>query len=111
MGVKYNIIATVGTTEVDLSPYPGGSSTVPNDKNRNIYTMILTNTAASANTLTIRIYKGVSLETSVSIILGVNETKPIVSEKYPLLVVPPGRTLKAIASAASVSILMTGEDT
>jgi len=26
---EFNIIATVGTSETDLAPYPGGSSSVP----------------------------------------------------------------------------------
>jgi len=109
--VEYNIFASVGTTEVDLAPYPRGSSTVSSEKYRKIYAMVLSNTASGANTLTIRIYSGATLEASFNINLPSPGVYSIVSRKEePLLIVPPGRTLKAVASAATVEVMMAGYD-
>jgi ribonucleotide monophosphatase NagD (HAD superfamily) len=109
--MEFNIIATVGTAETELAPYPGGSATVPSDKTRRIYAAILTNTATSANTLTLRIYKDTTLETSFDITIPASSTMSILNRKdSPTLLVPGGRTLKAIASAASVKVLMACED-
>ena len=108
--MEFNIIATVGTTEAELRPYPGGTTAVvPTDKVRKVYSMILTNTAASANTLTVRIYKGDSIEASFDVIVPATSTMTVVSE-VPLLIVPGGRALKAIASAANVLLVMTCRD-
>jgi ribonucleotide monophosphatase NagD (HAD superfamily) len=108
--VEYNIIATVGTSEVDLKPYPGGSATVPEGRRRKIHVMVLSNTSAGANTLTLRIYKGADLEIFYNLVLPPQSALAIVSEKMPILVVPSGRTLKAIASAESVQVLMSAVD-
>jgi hypothetical protein len=109
--VEFNIFASVGTSEVDLAPYPGGSSKVAADKYRKIYAMVLSNTAPSANTLTIRIYRDTTLEASLSINLPTPGVYSVVGRREePLLIVPPGRALKAIASAATVEVLMAGFD-
>jgi len=109
--VEFNIFASVGTTEVDLAPHPRGSPTVASDKRRKIYAMVLSNTATGANTLTLRIYSGATLEASFSIHLPSPGAYSVVGRKEePILIVPPGRTLKAIASAASVEVLMAGFD-
>jgi hypothetical protein len=109
--VEFNIVASVGTAEVDLAPYPGGSSTVPPGKARKIYAMVLSNTATGANTLTIRIYKDTALETSININLPSPGMYNVVSRRdAPILVVPPGRTLRAVASAATIEVLMAGYD-
>jgi len=111
LGTKFNIIAVVGTTEVDLAPYPGGNATVPTGKTRNVYSWVLSNSSSASNTLTLRIYRGTTLEKSIPITLGAYDTIDTVSDKEsPILVVPSGRTLKAVASAASITVLMTGED-
>jgi ribonucleotide monophosphatase NagD (HAD superfamily) len=110
MSEPFNIIATVGTSEVDLAPYPGGSPTVPTDKTRKIYVAILTNTSTESNTLTLNIYKEEALETSFNIIIPSPSSLAMISEKQPILLIPSGRTLKAIASAESVDVLMTGVD-
>lgn len=109
--LQFNIIATVGTTEAGLAPYPGGSATTPTDKYRKIYGIILSNSAATANTLTLRIYKGASLEASVNMMLGANMLISIISNiENPILIVPPDRTLKAVASAESINVLMAAID-
>jgi hypothetical protein len=109
--VEFNIFALVGTTEADLAPYPGGSATVPTGKTRKIYFMVLSNVAAGANTLTLRIYRGTTLEASVDINLTSPGMVSIVSRKdEPILIVPSGRTLKAVASSASVHVVMAGYD-
>lgn len=110
MNMEFNIIASVGTTEVELTPYPGGSATVPSGKNRKIYVMVLSNLSSATNTLTLRIYKGVTLESSVLISIGAYSTIDIVSVRKPIIIIPSGRTFKAVASATSVTVLMTGED-
>jgi len=110
MSEPFNIIATVGTSEVDLAPYPGGSSTVPVGKTRKIYVAILTNTSTGSNTLTFRIYKEATPEASFNIIIPSPSSLAMISEKQPILIIPSGKTLKAIASAESVDVLMTGVD-
>ena len=108
--MEFNIVATVGTTEVELRPYPGGTTAeVPADRVRKVYAIVLTNTAAAANTLTLRIYKGATLEASVDLIVPATSTLTIVSER-PVLVVPSGRALRAVASAANVVLLMACYD-
>jgi len=109
--MKFNIIKVVGTDEVELTPYPNGVSTVPMGKSRLIYLMVLTNTATTSNTLTVNIYKDATLETSMNFIVQASSTLQIISkEDSPLLVVPQGRTLKAVAGASSIYVLITGED-
>lgn len=107
----YNIIVTVGTTEVDLAPYPGGTATVPSDRYRKLYALVLTNTAAAANTLTIRIYKGATIEREVAITVDAGKTLSIIgTDESPILIVPPDRTLKAVASATTIIALVAGYD-
>jgi len=110
MSEPFNIIATVGASEVDLAPYPDGSSTVPTGKTRKIYIAILTNTSTGSNTLTLRIYKDTTLEKSFNITIPSPGSLAIIDGKLPILLIPSGRTLKAIASAASMDVLMTGVD-
>jgi len=111
MGEVFNIFATVGASEVDLAPYPGGSSTTPTGSTRKIYVAILTNATASNITLTLRIYKGATLENSFNIIVPANGTLILMTRNdSPILLIPSDRTFKAVASAASVNVLMTGFD-
>jgi len=109
--VEFNIVATVGTSEVELKPYPGGATgEVPADKVRKVYAIILTNTATAANTLTINIYREGSAEASLSLIVPATSTLSITSNKLPLLVVPGKRTLKAVATSASITLVMACVD-
>jgi hypothetical protein len=109
--VEFNIFASVETTEVDLAPYPGGSATVPAGRVRKIYFIVLSNVATGANTLTLRIYRGTTLEASVDINLASPGMVSITGRKTePLLIIPSGRTLRAIASEASVHVVMAGYD-
>lgn len=105
----YNVFAVVDTTERELAPYPGGSATVPPDKYRKIYAIVMSNNATTVNTLTIRIYRGAALEASASFVLPASSTL-VIERESPVLVVPPGRRLAAVASASSVSITMAGVD-
>ncbi len=110
----FEIIASVGTDEYDLKPVHGTSSQVPTRKfARKIYAIIATDTSGSANTLTIRVYQsdGSTLDRSFNLKLSANETKTIISKPdAPLLTVYAGEYLKAIASGASVSLVMVGYD-
>jgi hypothetical protein len=113
--VDFNIIDTVGITEVDLAPFPGGSPTVPAGRNRKIYLMVLSNLTTGAGAgpviLTLRIYRDTTLERESSFQIPTSATVTVVSRRTePILIVPPGRTLKAIASATSVQVLMAGYD-
>jgi len=109
--VLFNIIATVGTSEATLTPYPSGTAAVPNGKNRYIYTIVLNNTSTGSNTLTFRIYKSATLESSFTITIPSTGSLSLIgSDKAPILVVPSGRTLKAVASASSIDVVMTAED-
>ena len=110
----FEIIASVGSEEADLKPVYGNSSQVPTTKfARKIYAIIATDTSGAANTLTIRVYKsdGTTLDRSFDIKLSANETKTIISKPdAPLLTVYAGEYLKAIASGASVSLVMACYD-
>lgn len=108
--VEYNIIATAGTSEVELAPYPDGNAQVPEGRVRKIYVMVISNSSPSANNLTLRIYRGGNVERSLTITVGAYGTVAVSCRAKPVLVVPSGRALKAVASAESVSILMTAED-
>lgn len=108
--MDYNIIASVGTTEVELAPYPGGRATVPLDAVRKIYVVVLNNQASTTNTLTLKVYKDGTVEASAAIAIEAYGTVHVASGKKPVLIVPSGRTLKAVASAESVTVLMTGVD-
>jgi hypothetical protein len=109
--MEFNIIQTVGTSEVDLAPYPNGNSTTPPGMTRKIYVAILTNTSAGSNTLTLKIYKGTTLEASINIVIPSPGTLALINKKEsPIILIPSGRTFKAVASASSVDVLMTGFD-
>jgi hypothetical protein len=106
--MKFNIITTVNTTEVDLIPYPSGRATVTTGKSWEIYSLILTNKATSSNTLTLKIYKGDSVEASFDIIIPASTTLSLISSNdKPILIVPSDRKLRAVASATSVDVLIS----
>jgi hypothetical protein len=109
--VDFNIMSTVGTSEVGLAPYPGGEPLVPADKRRKIYAMIIANASPSAVTLTLRIYKDNTLEASVAIVIPASSTISIISQKHsPILIVPGGRTLKAVSSGGNINLTMAAFD-
>ena len=109
-----HIIASVGTAETDLVPYGGTSSQVPTTKYaRIIYGAVLNNEASSANTLTIRIYAsdGTTLEKEIKFALGAYDTVDINRDlNSPILVVPGGKYIKAVATAASVNVILNAYD-
>ncbi len=107
----FNIIATIGTAEVELAPYPGGLSTVPSGKVRKIYMLIATNTATTTNTLTLRVYRGDVVEKSLNIIIPASSTISITSRvDSPVLILPGNRTIRAVATASSVDLVLTCYD-
>jgi hypothetical protein len=109
--MEFNIIVTVGTSEVDLAPYPNGSSTTPSGMIRKIYVAVLTNSYSGSNTLTLKIYKGSTLEKSLNIVIPSPGTLALIKEKKePIILIPSGRTFKAVSSTGSMDVLMTGFD-
>ena len=110
----FEIIANVGTSEMDLKPVHGTSSQVPTKKYaRKIYAIILVEKSGSANTLTVKIYKsdGSTLDRSFDIKLAANEVKTIISKPdAPILTVYAGEYLKAVAASASVEVIMDAYD-
>jgi len=102
----FNIIATVGTVEVELAPYPGGAGAVPAGRARKIFTLIATNKAATNNALTLRIYRGDVVEKSLDIIVPASSTL-VITNTSPILIVPSNRTLKAIAATENIDLLLT----
>jgi len=111
LGEVFNIIGAVGTAEVELAPYPGGSAKTPTGRVRKIYVMVFTNTTATAITLTLKIYLDNSLEASFNIVVSASSSVSLIGDvDSPILLIPSDRTLKAVASAGSVDVLMAGFD-
>lgn len=106
----FNIIANVSTSEVDLEPYPSGLAKVPDDRYRYIYTVIVSNQTSSVQTLALRIYKDDSMEKEVPILVPAQSTVQIISKDIPLLVVPPNRILKAVATGNLVLLATAVEE-
>jgi len=94
------LIALAGTTEVDLG-------TVPTTKvARKIYGYMFNEQSGATNTLTLRVYNGTTNEKELSITLPAYGTLTNNDFPGPWLTVPAGRTLKAVASAASIQVVL-----
>lgn len=106
--------AEVGTDETNVLPIGGTSAQVPTHKfARIVYGIVMNNTASSTNTLTIRIYEsdGSTLFKALSFTLGAYDTIDISrTPEAPILKIPAGKIIKAVASAASVNLLMNCYD-
>lgn len=99
----------VGIAEVNIFP-PQGLITgvVPTRKNKRcIYTLIVSDLSGGANWIEIRVYNadGITLERTWRIPLIMNDTIPMINEmNHPLLTVPAGKILRAIAGVATVRL-------
>lgn len=98
----------VGIAEVNIFP-PGTAVTgvVPTRKNKRcVYAIVLSDLSGVANWIEIRIYSALGvLERVWRIPLVINDTLPMINQMNdPLLEVPAGKILRAIASVASVRI-------
>jgi hypothetical protein len=101
----FTLEALVGTTEVPLGIVP------PKRTARIIYGIILNEQSGTVNTITIRQYLGTTLEKSWSFRLNGNATIDIIKDiNTPILVIPAGRELRAIASADSVQVILQAYD-
>jgi len=103
----FEMSALVGTEEVELMPPGAASGEVPSDRvARKVYGYFLNEQSGSANTLTLRIYNGEDVEREISIVLGANQTLSERDINSPWLTIPSGRTIKAVASSASVMVVL-----
>jgi hypothetical protein len=101
----FTMEALVGTTEISLGVVPAKRVA------RFIYGIILNEQSGAVNTITIRQYSGATLEKSWSFRLLGNATINIISDiNTPLLVIPAGREIKAVASAGSVQVILQAYD-
>jgi len=100
--------ADVGTTKVALS-----NNTVPKDKyERKVYGMIINNRAGAANTLTLTIEEDTTVvRTLPPITLGAYATldvnRPL---DTPIFTMKPDQNIKAVAAAASMSVILQAYD-
>jgi len=103
----FEMSALVGTEEVELKPPGAESGEVPSDRvARKVYGYFFNEQSGSANTLTLRIYNGTTVEREITIVLGANQTLSERDINSPWLTIPSGRTIKAVASAASVMVVL-----
>lgn len=103
----FNIEALVGTTEVGLGQVPVTKF------ERKIYSIVLSDVSGSTNTLTLRQYAsdGTTLQKSWQLRVGANETIQLVSsEELPIISIPAGSFIKAVATAASIQLLISAYD-
>ena len=103
----FEMSALVGTEEVELKPQGAENGIVPNDRvARKVYGYFLNEQSGSANTLTLKIYNGEDVEREISIALEANQTLSERDINSPWLTIPSGRTIKAVATAASVMVVL-----
>ena len=103
----FEMVALVGTDEIELTPPGATSGIVPADKvARKIFGYFFNEQSGATNTLTLRVYKGEDVEREIRITLGAYDT--IGERKFPdpWLTIPSGRTVKAVASSASVQVIL-----
>ncbi|MEM1672363.1 MAG: hypothetical protein QXT86_09975 [Archaeoglobaceae archaeon] len=106
----FNMVANVGTDEVTLIPYPNGLAKVPDDRYRYVYTIVVSNTSTDLQTITLRIYRDGSLENEVPIVVQPQSTIQIGGRTIPILMVPPGRILKAVATGSVVLVALVADE-
>ena len=103
----FEMSALVGTDEVELKPPGAESGEVPSDRvARKAYGYFFNEQSGSANTLTLRIYHGEDVEREISIALEANQTLSERDINSPWLTIPAGRTIKAVATGASVMVVL-----
>lgn len=111
----YPMDQLVGVGEVNIfPPNTGVTGQVPTRKNKRcVYTIVLSDLSGVANWIEIRIYNsdGVTLERIWRIPLVLNDTLPMINPMdTPILEVPAGKFLRAIAGVASVRVHMMAFD-
>ena len=104
----------VGAGLVNIFP-PNTAVTgvVPTRKNKRcVYTIVISDTSGVANWIEIRVYSALGvLERAWRIPLVINDTLPMINQMNdPILEVPAGKILRAIAGFASVSVHMMAFD-
>ena len=103
----FEMSALVGTEEVELKPPGAASGEVPGDRAaRKVYGYFLNEQSGTANTLTLKIYKGEDVEREISIALEASKTLSERDINSPWLTIPAGRTIKAVATNASVMVVL-----
>lgn len=103
----FEMTALVGTAEVELKPQGATSGEVPPDRvARKVFGYFFNEQSGSQNTLILRIYNGTTVEREITIVLGANQTLSERDINSPWLTIPSGRTLKAVASADSVMVIL-----
>jgi hypothetical protein len=104
----------VGVAEVNIfPPNTGVTGAVPTRKNKRcVYTIIVSDLSGVANWIEIRVYSALGvLERVWRIPLVINDTLPMLNQmNHPLLEVPAGKILRAIAGVASVRVHMMAYD-
>jgi hypothetical protein len=100
----------VGAGEVNIfPPNTGVTGQVPTRKNKRcVYTIVLSDLSGVANWIEIRVYSALGvLERVWRIPLVMNDTLPMINQMNdPVLEVPAGKILRAIAGFASVRVHM-----
>lgn len=104
----------VGVAEVNIfPPNTGVTGQVPTRKNKRcVYTIVLSDLSGVANWIEIRVYSAaLALERIWRIPLVLNDTLPMINRMdTPILEVPAGKFLRAIAGVASVRVHMMSYD-
>jgi len=102
----YNLELLVGVTEEEVGSVP---SEVYEMK---IYGIVMNEQSGATNKLTLRQYTDTTKEKEWTFKLGAYDTIDLLNEKEsPILNIPAGRTIKAIATAASIQLILSCYDT
>jgi len=103
----FNLESLISTTEYDFGQVP------TNKYERKIYAIIMNNRATATNRLLLRQYAsdGTTLQKEWSFEIGAIDTIPLISNtESPILSIPAGRYIKAVASAASIQLILSCYD-
>lgn len=105
----FELVALVGTTETELKPEGADTGEVPEGKTRKIYGYFFNEQSGATNTVRLGIYNGENLEKAVLIKIAALDTIDFRST-VPWLTIREGRTLKAVADADSVMVVLQCKD-
>lgn len=101
----FTMEANVGTNETTIGSVPAKRFA------RFIYGIILNEQSGTVNTITIKQYSGATLEKSWTFKIAAYDTIDIVRDiNTPIFVIPGGRSIAVVASAASVQVIMQAYD-
>jgi hypothetical protein len=93
----------LGVTEITLYTVPTGKRTI-------VKSVILLNTNAAANIAALEVYNGATLLAFMRFYLAITATAGDTVNVSTWFVLNAGQTLKAIATKASVSVLISGSE-